>query len=123
MAMTAAQRRYHEKMKDDPEYKAKRAELRRKSYLKLKDDVITAYGGKCACCGEKERAFLCLDHVDGGGNDERRGMNGSTWNKSSQAIYRAVRAAGYPPGYQVLCANCNLAKEREGGCPHQKGRV
>ena len=26
----------------------------------------------------------------------------------------------YPPGYQVLCHNCNLAKGFYGSCPHQK---
>lgn len=26
---------------------------------------------------------------------------------------------GWPPGYQVLCHNCNVAKRILGTCPHQ----
>ncbi len=75
--------------------------------------VIEGYGGKCACCGETEPVFLCLDHVDGNGSHERR-------KTSNASIYARVIKLGFPPEYQILCANCNLAKERPEGCPHQR---
>lgn len=82
---------------------------------RTKREVIDAYGGRCACCGEAEIAFLCIDHINGGGRNER-----NKWASfGSLQLYRDLRARGYPPGYQVLCANCNLAKEAPGGCPHQ----
>ncbi len=117
MGRSPSQVRYHEKMKNDPEYREDRARRRRISYRKLKDEVIAAYGGKCACCGEDTREFLVLDHVNGGGNKHRLSYGA---RNASLYIYREVRRNGYPGGFQVLCANCNLAKERAGGCPHQR---
>lgn len=32
-------------------------------------------------------------------------------------MHRWLEANGYPAGFQVLCANCNMAKQ-SGGCPH-----
>lgn len=83
--------------------------------------VLDAYGRACTCCGESEEAFLVIDHIDGGGNEHRRSM-GSTPSKrrSGSRTYEWLRKRGYPPGYQTLCANCNMAKERPGGCPHRR---
>lgn len=69
---------------------------------------------RCACCGESEPAFLVLDHVNGGGNAERRiyGRN----------FYRSLRLRDYPSGFQVLCWNCNAAKQYQGMCPHERAR-
>jgi len=78
--------------------------------------VMDAYGGKCACCGETELAFLTIDHVDGDGADHRRELG-----------VKGVRYAwfiqnGFPKGFQVLCANCNFGRHINGGvCPHQTG--
>jgi hypothetical protein len=85
------------------------------SYRRLRDIVFAAYGGaKCACCGEAEIAFLQIDHVNGDGAEHRRVL------KSSSKIYRWLKVNGFPPGFQVLCANCNHAKGRYGVCPHQQ---
>lgn len=93
------------------------ARTRAKRYrAETKRQAMDAYGGKCACCGETEIVFLCIDHIDGGGRKER-----NKWAAfGSLQLYRDLRKRGWPPGYQVLCANCNLAKEQEGGCPHQR---
>lgn len=74
--------------------------------------VVAAYGGVCACCGEANEVFLCLDHIGGGGNEHRRSLGGS-----SAKVYTAVIAAGFPKSYQLLCHNCNFATAR-GACPH-----
>ena len=80
---------------------------------KLRREMVAAYGGACVCCGESDLLFLSLDHINGGGTKERtrRNPGGWTW-------YRQLRQQGWPPGYQVLCFNCNAAKER-GICPHR----
>jgi hypothetical protein len=80
---------------------------------KVKQIVLSHYGGKCACCGEPNMAFLCLDHVNGGGNNHRKQFVGS--------IYEWVIKNKYPvdPPLQVLCYNCNSAKEHLGTCPHK----
>lgn len=80
----------------------------------LRAEALAVYGGQCQCCGELEQAFLVIDHVNGGGLAERRKFG------STDAILRDLKKRGWPAGYQTLCANCNMAKERIGGCPHGK---
>jgi hypothetical protein len=83
----------------------------------LKAEVVSAYGGKCNCCGEDEFLFLQIDHVNGGGKKDRdAGLFSTTW-------YRWLKANNYPKEYQLLCANCNWGKHLNGGvCPHQDRR-
>ena len=84
---------------------------------RLRMEVIDAYGGKCACCGEDNPLFLDLDHVNGGGSSKRRRQ------KSPYTDYRDARRHGFPPDYQVLCCNCNCGRQRNGGiCPHKEIR-
>jgi hypothetical protein len=77
--------------------------------------VLSHYSGgsmRCACCGEDEIEFLGIDHVHGDGAQHRREVRPS-------AIYRWLIRHKFPPGIQVLCHNCNLAKGYYGACPHQ----
>lgn len=82
----------------------------------MRASVIQAYGGKCTCCGETELAFLALDHVHNDGKEHRRQLGGN-------GIYIWAKRNGYPERLQVLCNNCNLAKERLGICPHQAKKL
>lgn len=86
-------------------------------YKKLKDDAFLAYGGfRCNCCGESEPTFLCIDHVNGGGEEHRRNEVGR-----GRSIYGWLKKNNYPTGFQVLCQNCNIGKHLNGGtCLHQK---
>jgi len=89
----------------------------RSRHIRRKDAAYAAYGGyACACCGESEPCFLSLDHVDGGGHRHRKSVPGSD-------IYKWLEQHGYPPGFQVLCMNCNHGRARNGGeCPHETAR-
>ena len=69
----------------------------------------------CACCGESEIDFLCLDHINGGGSKHRRELNGN-----GRIIYQWVVKNNFPDYFRVLCANCNQAYGYYGKCPHQK---
>lgn len=90
----------------------------RQNYHQLRSAMIDAYGGKCACCGESEKAFLTLDHIFEDGAEERRRIHGGG-RASSPKFYRLLRDLGWPKDrYQLLCYNCNSAKHH-GGCPHQ----
>ncbi|MGO9705743.1 MAG: hypothetical protein ACLPYZ_11035 [Limisphaerales bacterium] len=84
----------------------------KKHRLKIRAAVISAYGGKCKCCGEATMEFLSIDHIDGGGKAHRAATHGHT--------YADLFRRKFPKGYQVLCHNCNLAKGFYGICPHQK---
>ena len=44
----------------------------RRKYRKLRAQVIAAYGGACACCGENAPEFLQVDHINNDGAEHRR---------------------------------------------------
>lgn len=103
----------------------KQARYMKKYNLKLKRQVMDAYGGKCACCDESELVFLTIDHIDGNGAEHRREMGAKRagegrWGQAGAPTYRWLRDNNFPSGFQVLCANCNCGKQWNGGiCPHQ----
>jgi hypothetical protein len=80
---------------------------------KLRAAAFAAYGGPvCVCCAEREVALLTIDHVNNDGAAHRK-LIGST-------LDRWLKKNGYPPGFQVLCRNCNWGKHVNNGiCPHQ----
>ncbi len=85
----------------------------RRRYAVIRNEVYLAYGGyMCACCGETERAFLSIDHINGDGCKHRREVGQSN-------IYRWLRDHGFPAGFQVLCMNCQWGRKVCGVCPHQ----
>lgn len=63
----------------------------KRSKEKLKNEVFEIYGNKCSCCGETERLFLTIDHVNGGGNAHRRKVGGT-----NEAVYRDIRKKRSP---------------------------
>lgn len=95
------------------ENKEKRNKKLREYHRHLKMEVILAYGGKCACCGESNFYFLTLDHINDDGAGHRKEV--------STRMYVWARANGYPESLQVLCYNCNCAKAFSGfgQCPHK----
>ena len=97
-------------------HKAKNAERERLRHASVRAELLAAYGGRCACCGESEPIFLELDHTNGGGTKHR-----TTIGRSSKTIYCLLKRQGFPKsGYQLLCANCNQGRHRNGGtCPHK----
>lgn len=88
----------------------------------LKDEVFAAYGGpKCACCGEDTPKFLTLDHINNDGNVHRREIGRGSNRVGSCLLFKNLKDNNFPPGFQVLCYNCNMGKARNGGiCPHKE---
>jgi hypothetical protein len=84
----------------------------------VKAECFRRYGSFCQCCDEKRMEFLTIDHIDGGGTEHRRRLK----IRSGYQMYVWLRDAKYPPGYRVLCMNCNFAIGLYGYCPHQKER-
>jgi hypothetical protein len=86
----------------------------RAKHARLRDEAIEAFGGRCACCGETDRAFLTIDHVEGGGTRERK-----LRNAFGRMLYRELKRLGYPTSFRLLCMNCNFGRHLNGGiCPH-----
>ena len=82
----------------------------RKKELKVKDkkEVLTYYGGgRCACiiCGENRLGCLSIDHINGGGNEDRK-----KHGRFGIGLYRWLRSNDYPGGFQTLCMNCQFLK-------------
>lgn len=94
---------------------AKCAGDRWKAQVKLK--VFSAFGYKCACCGENNPYFLTLDHKipHTNGHPYRNGLN------KEQVYSECIKDNFDPEKYQLLCMNCNFAKGIFGACPHVTG--
>jgi hypothetical protein len=73
---------------------------------------------RCACCGEDNYDFLEVDHVRGGGGKENLQLFGR--RSVSSALIFWLASNGFPPGFQILCANCNRSKGKHGVCSHQR---
>ena len=78
----------------------------------LREFIFTKLKNKCKCCGEKNQVFLDIDHIKGGGGEERRKIKGV--EKYYKRILRNLKS------YRILCKNCNWAMHKYKNCPHQK---
>lgn len=100
-------------------YAAKKQEYKTRissTYFRWRILAVEAYGGKCVCCGELHPMMLAIDHCDNNGT-QRRKEHGV-----ARKFYRWLNENNYPPEFQLLCHNCNMAKHLNGGiCPHQEG--
>lgn len=75
----------------------------------LRINAIKVLGGKCIKCGFNDWRALQIDHIHGGGCEERRHVN-------TRTIYKFVIEKPKEEWiniYQLLCANCNQIKKRE----------
>lgn len=136
-ARLAAKRRYREvhreeiaeKRRNSPRIKEGKARWQRENIDKtraagkrhrerVRAEMIAAYGGKCACCGEMEPTFLTLDHANGGGNTHRKQFG----KRGNDPILRELRLAGWPQDgrFRLLCWNCQWGVRQPRGCPHQR---
>lgn len=81
------------------------------SRRKLKIEVMTYYGNdKCACviCGESRLACLSIDHINGGGFEQRQALG-----ISGSSFHYWLKKQGFPDGYQTLCMNDQFIKREE----------
>ena len=99
-----------------PEEKDERRKLREiKKQRNLREQIFAAYGKQCVCCGEATIEFLCLDHIAGGGGQERKRYG------NGRNLWLELRRKGFPNDgrYRTLCANCHQAKNGGKMCPHE----
>lgn len=86
-------------------------------YYLRKIQCLIHYAGappSCLCCGEKNVEFLTIDHIGGGGAKHVKSI--------SLRLYYWLVKNNFPPGFQVLCWNCNESMGHYNYCPH-KGRT
>lgn len=112
---------------NDPEYRARlhayeakwRNQHRNQERIRLRAisesnknavvNVLTDGEGTCRWCGQGDIDVLVIDHIEDDGAQHRRENGGKCF--SGERFYRWIIKNDYPPGFQVLCANCNLKKE------------
>jgi hypothetical protein len=113
---TAKYREHRSLYRKQPEIRAKELSYLQKQRLKDRDAVIEHYGKKCICCGESNKGFLTIDHIDG--KVPEMAVVGRKLGHS--ALYHYLVKHNFPEGYQLMCANCNMAIGWWGVCPHKK---
>lgn len=97
---------FQTKTKEDP---AQRMLYSHKRVNKNKIAALKHYSGgtlQCAQCNITDLDMLTIDHINNDGKIHRDQYGG----KDSMA--NILRKEGYPPGFQVLCFNHNIKKER-----------
>lgn len=83
---------------------------------RLRLEVLTYYSQgmpRCDCCGESHIEFLAIDHMHGGGHQQRKQIGES-------GLYTWLKRNDFPSGFRVLCHNCNQAIGAYGFCPHKQ---
>lgn len=82
-------------------------------YQKWRQKTLDLLGGKCVHCGFSDPRALQVDHINGGGRQERLSFPGKSPNVNK--LYQLVAADVNRDKYQLLCANCNVIKRIENG--------
>lgn len=92
-----------------------------KRYMERKDQIFAAYGGYvCKCCGELEKSFLSVDHIE---NNAQQMIRDGLHKRGSASFYNWLVKNKFPKGFQILCMNCQFGKKHNNGvCPHQVRR-
>ena len=74
---------------------------------KLRAAVLAFLGGRCVQCGFADGRALQVDHINGGGRQDRL-----KYGTSPAGYYRHI-LKDTTSKYQLLCANCNWIKRVE----------
>jgi len=105
--------KYYKKTKESRQEINKSFQRRYRDETKFK--VLNNYSdGKLSCknCGIDVYSVLSLDHINNNGAEHKRRLSNTNSRKvSSTVVYNDLIKNGFPPGYQVLCFNCNYHKE------------
>lgn len=110
--------------RSDPEYMRRYAEAvggrteasklknrvyQREALQRLRAETLHVLGDTCVRCGFDDWRALQIDHVDGGGHQER--LRTKTTATHLRNVIASVKAD--EGRYQLLCANCNWIKRHE----------
>jgi len=76
----------------------------------IKSKLLELMGDACVCCGERDPMFLQVDHVFNDGHKDRKNMKHNLKINDYLKIWNET-----PERIQLLCANCNHAKAKNGG--------
>jgi len=112
------QREYHNRLENRTKnktrcgntyYEKNRNEERLKRQKEIKKECFQHYAKdqiKCEICGITNIDVLCIDHINGNGNIERKKYCGNP-REGGTPFYFKLKRMNYPDGYRLLCLNCN----------------
>lgn len=81
-------------------------EARRHHYERVHLRALRVIGDKCVHCDYSDERALQIDHIEGGGSEDRRKYKGVSY-------YYFILNNPDLSKYQILCANCNVIKRCE----------
>lgn len=97
-------RKYYQRHKEQI-YK-RRNDQRKERVRRFRKEILELLGNKCEVCNESDWRCLQIDHVNGGGNQERKKL----YNLDSRYKYMLEKIRNGSKDYQILCSNCNWKK-------------
>ena len=122
----AAQRRYAPKKKllrFTPKVKKQLREVRYRRHHRNKVWVFEHYGKCCVYCGCDKYEHLAVDHINDDGAEERKGELYKKTNLGGMYGFLASNKIIDKTKYQILCHNCNAAKQYYKLIPNEKGVI
>ena len=100
------------------EFRRKEQIARRIRAKERKQAVIELLGGKCECCDITDYHFLSLDHINNDGYMDREHRKNRI---NTYLLYKKILDGEYSRKLRILCFNCNIARQHNGGeCPHKQ---
>lgn len=81
---------------------------------RLRDSLLDVLGSRvCVRCGFADKRALNIDHINGGGNQDKKRFGGKYGSRFVLYYIRHPEEARRK--LQVLCSNCNQIKKIENG--------
>jgi hypothetical protein len=115
--LTQSRKHYHENLEQNRARSARytlknSVAINAKNKLRIKKEraeIFRLEDDKCKCCGETDPIYFQIDHVNNDGGEDRKKNNGISIRISLEKYLKT------PERFQLLCANCNIAKHLNGG--------
>lgn len=106
-------KKYDSKRNGTPERKKTQSTVAYRRHHRAKLSVLKMYGMNCVYCGESHYEFMCIDHINNDGKAHRETKEYKKYARGGMFGYLA-KTEYRPDLYQVLCHNCNAAKQYYG---------
>ena len=88
-------------------------ECKKEEYVKNRLIVLEMLGNRCICCLDENLNHLTIDHIDGGGNKEKKKIRGAKY------LRKLKNDKNITEKYRCLCYNCNYCIGFWGKCQHK----
>jgi hypothetical protein len=108
-AAIAYRARLVEKRKNSPTQKIARQAGKRRRVERDREAVLAHYGPRCIHCGIEDPLVLTIDHEN---QDGKNHVNSNGTRYMADKLRRWLVVNKFPPGFRILCFNCNVRAYR-----------